>query len=218
MSSLLCVRWTIKPLITPRPLLPCSGCRKPQAFHSSGKFRLNANGRRLDAWLLYRCAICETTWKLPVVERRSVKALEPAFLRALQSNDATLAESVAFDLAGLRRFAGQIEVSSEITAEKTAVSRITGAPSRLEIGLSLPYPVALRADRLLARELGLSRERVRKMEKTGRLYAVQEKRLKLRRPIADRLRIILDLSGENDRQTIALLAAGNGTARPDDGN
>ena len=225
MTSLLSVRWTIKPLTAPRPLLPCSGCGKSETFQSSDRFRLNANGKRLDAWLLYRCATCETTWKRPVIERRNVQALDPAFLRALQSNDRALAETLAFDLTDLRRFARQIEVCSEVTVKREILTGSiapadlmnhldpprSGARARcwtsLEIALSVPVAAAQRTDRLLANELRLPRARIRKLEETGCLSATLHGRYKLGRPVADQLNIRIDLSGEAGACGIAKAAA-----------
>lgn len=214
MTRLLCVHWSVTPLSAPQPRLFCGGCGQPRAFESSGKFRLNANGKQLDAWLLYQCTHCQSTWKRPVIERRTVRALDQGFLEALQSNDAALAEALAFNLAGLRRFAGEIEICGDVAVRKAAVSGPTCAPSRIEIELSLPCPTALRTDRLLARELGLSREGIRKLETTGRLHAVQEGGRRLRRPPADGLRIALDLSGEKDAMAIALAARGQSRQAP----
>ncbi|WP_282611211.1 DUF1062 domain-containing protein [Pelagibius sp. Alg239-R121] len=225
MSSLLSVRWTVKPITAPRPWLPCSGCGKPEAFQSSGKFRINASGKRLDAWLLYRCIACETSWKRPLIERRHIQTLDPSFLSALQSNDSALAETLAFDLADLLRFAARVEVDSDVLVDKKILSaghtsadlethlglpefRTPTSPwAGLEIALSVPVPITLRTDRLLARELRLPRARVRKLEQTGRLAATLDGRHRVRRPAADQVMIRMDLSREADAFRIARAAA-----------
>ncbi|TIW96850.1 MAG: hypothetical protein E5V57_26540, partial [Mesorhizobium sp.] len=53
MSSILRIRWVIAPKTAPRPLINCNRCNGLKAYHSSGKFRVNANGKRIDAWLIY---------------------------------------------------------------------------------------------------------------------------------------------------------------------
>ena len=104
MSGSICVLWTIVPCITPRPWLGCGTCGQVKPFSSSDKIRLNANGRRLDAWLIYKCSTCDATWNRPVIERQPVKSLDPDFLAALQANDPGLVRRSAFDLIGsLRR-------------------------------------------------------------------------------------------------------------------
>ena len=66
------------PRTPPRPWLACSRCRGIKPFRCSEKFRLNANGKRLDAWLIYRCASCDNTWNRPVLERRNRRDIDPA--------------------------------------------------------------------------------------------------------------------------------------------
>ena len=87
MSNLPRVQWTITPRIAPQPWLPCRRCDRPRPFRSSGKIRANANGKRLDAWLIYRCADCGSPWKRPLLQRRSIRDIDPASLQALQGND-----------------------------------------------------------------------------------------------------------------------------------
>ena len=48
----------------------CGGCGKKQPFVNTGKFRVNANGSRLDVWLIFRCSKCKHSWNLTVYERR----------------------------------------------------------------------------------------------------------------------------------------------------
>ncbi|MFC0803867.1 DUF1062 domain-containing protein [Ensifer sp. P24N7] len=80
MCNTLQVRWTIIPLIPPQPWVACSGCGGVRAFESSNKIRLNANGRKLDAWLIYKCSTCDRTWNRPIFERRNVRDIRPAVL------------------------------------------------------------------------------------------------------------------------------------------
>ncbi len=204
----LSVRWTVTPLTAPRPRLFCRDCGETQAFESSGKFRLNANGKRLDAWLLYRCLICETTWKRPVVERQPLQALDPGLLGALQSNDAALAESFAFDLAGLRRFAGEIEICSDVKVQKAVISGPICTPSRIAIEFSLPHPTAVRADRLLARELGLSRTRIAGLARQDKVRAALKGAYQLRKPVTDGLQVHIDLPDLQDAARVLSLASG----------
>ena len=75
-------RWEIHQDGVPalRRFCPGYGCERP--FVSSGKFRMNANGRRLDVWLIYKCPACGTTWNMEVVARTPVSELSPGRLRA----------------------------------------------------------------------------------------------------------------------------------------
>lgn len=90
-AILLQVQWLVKPLRTPRPWLRCSRCDARTPFISSDKFRVNAQKKRIDAWLVYRCVQCDQSWNFPVPERCPVNGIEPTILRALTENDSALA-------------------------------------------------------------------------------------------------------------------------------
>ena len=105
------VRWTIIPQIAPQPWIACSGCGGLRAFQSSGKIRLNANGRRLDAWLIYKCLACEKTWNRPIFERQTVRDISPAVLDALQSNDPLALEALELFCGFLGSVAGNLALT-----------------------------------------------------------------------------------------------------------
>ncbi|MGF1594248.1 MAG: DUF1062 domain-containing protein [Kiloniellaceae bacterium] len=206
MDKSLRVLWTIISQDTPRALRHCSHCGSEQRFRSSGRFRLNANGRRICAWLIYKCAACDHTWNRPLLERRPLAGLAPALLDALRRNDSDLASRVAFDVTSLRRHCKDVEQASDTTVHKLVVSRVSGAVQRLEIRLAVPQATALRLDRLLNRELGLSRKRLQALCTEMRLILAPEGSRALRRAVRDGGSVILDLSREADAAALAVAA------------
>ncbi|MGE6783061.1 DUF1062 domain-containing protein [Ensifer adhaerens] len=202
MSHTLTVQWTISPLTAPRPILACSRCGGHRPFVCSGKTRLNANGRRLDAWLIYRCAACDDTWNRPIFERRNVANVDANALASLQSNDPVWIRQMAFDIEGLRQCTDRIEEFVGCHVERRVMSGTT-ACTRLEIILAAPGASSLRVDRLLSTELAVSRARLTRLEAGGLLTLVPEARKGLQRPIRHGSRIVLDLSAQDDRAEIA---------------
>ncbi len=202
MSHTLLVQWTIVPRIAPRALIACNRCRTTRAFVPSGKTRLNANGRRLDAWLIYRCSDCDNTWNRPIFERRHVGDIDPADLCALQNNDEIFIEKVAFDIDGLRRHAGQVEEFPDVHLRKAILQPAAGSPIRLEILFDLAVKTSLRTERLLSAELGLSRSRVATLADAGRVAAIPPGRNALQRALKDQMRVVIDLADEADRNAI----------------
>lgn len=88
-------RWEIHQDGVPALRRFCPGCGCERPFVSSGKFRMNANGRRLDVWLIYKCPACGTTWNMEVVARTPVSELSPGRLRAYESNNPAAARACA---------------------------------------------------------------------------------------------------------------------------
>ena len=60
--------WMIKPVKPPAVRRQCPGCGK-DLYESTGRFRVNANGNRLDVWLIYRCMQCGKSWNMEILER-----------------------------------------------------------------------------------------------------------------------------------------------------
>lgn len=73
----------------------CGGCGKKQAFINSGKFRVNANGNRVDVWLIYRCKKCKHSWNLAIYER-----MRPS---KIKKDDYELASKYGNDIDFLKR-------------------------------------------------------------------------------------------------------------------
>ncbi len=204
MSRILRVRWTVTSAIAPQPLIACTRCGAVRPFKSSGKTRLNANGKRLSAWLIYRCTTCEETWNRPIFERQSVSSIKPHVLQALQRNDAEWINALAFDLKHLRmpvrEFAG-------VDVNKRQVSPAPGPWSELEIVFEVLLPTSCRLDRLLAEHLQVSRTDIRRLHKSGLLTTSPANPKALRKSIFDRLRVIIDLSCERGTRNLDPTAA-----------
>jgi hypothetical protein len=185
-------RWTILPKTAPEPWIACSGCGGPRPFQSSGKIRLNAQGKKLDAWLIYKCRDCDKTWNCPIFERRSVDQISAADLEALHANDPAWVRRREFDIAGLRGKVWRIDEYTEFEVHKEVLCDPDGGPRRKEITLIVPLPSSLRLDRLLSRELELSRSVLQGLHKRGKLLIDPDLKDGLHRRIKDGTHVILE--------------------------
>lgn len=210
MSNVIRVKWTISPKIAPQPWRACGRCGEQRPFRCSGKFRLNANGKRLDAWLIYKCTACDETWNRTVIERRAARDFDPNVLAGFEANDPALVGRFAFDVAALRKASHRVEEFAEVEVRKELPDGTSASnnSASLEIGLRAPMTVPLRLDRLLASELGLARSRVEHLEECGRLSVWPNERRALRRPLRNGMLIVLDLTGEPDAPRIVAAATG----------
>ena len=206
MSDVLRVLWTVVPRTAPQPWLNCHRCRGIRKFRSSEKIRVNANGKRLDAWLIYKCTSCDGTWNRPVLERRHVRTIDPLFLISLRANDPELVRGLAFDAENLRRKVGLVEEFDDVLVRKEVLSESMPPARRLEIRCAVPETTRLRVDRLLATELHLSRSRIRNLQNTGDLAVSPEGSRMLRTAVRDGMRVTIDLSEAYDRDKIAMAA------------
>lgn len=199
MRNALQVRWTVVPKIAPQPWIVCSGCEGLRAFQSSNKIRLNANGRKLDAWLIYKCMTCDKTWNRPIFERRNVRDINPAVLEALQSNDPDWIRAETFNLEALGRKSQRIDEFAEFEIRKQLL-RDAAYWKLLEIELSVPFPTSVRLDRLLASELKISRSQLSALHENALLRTNPDRADTLRRRISSGIRVTVDLSDLADRE------------------
>ncbi|TSE13595.1 DUF1062 domain-containing protein [Mesorhizobium intechi] len=208
MSGTLRLHWAIAPEIAPQPLINCNRCGSVKAYRCSGKFRVNANGKRIDVWLIYRCIDCDNSWNFGIFERRNRRDIEPALLQALESNDPGLARRHAFDVVALRNQVGRVEEFPDVVVHKRLLGGARDSAAALELRLGLEMPTSLRLDRLLANELGISRSRLQALEEQRLLVVDPDGAKALRKPARTGTAIRIDLSGEPDQEAIIRAAGG----------
>jgi hypothetical protein len=206
MSDVLRVQWTIIPRTAPQPWLNCNRCGGVRRFRTSDKIRVNANGKRLDAWLIYRCISCDNTWNRPILERQHVRTIDPEFLMSLRANEPALARRLASDVEELKRRAARVEAFDDVLVIRKVLLENTLPLRRLEILCAVPQPTALRVDRLLAAELHWSRSRIQRMERAGELVVLPAGS-RLRRAVRDGTRLVIDLSQASYSKVV--MAAGS---------
>lgn len=148
------VRRTRLPLVRRR----CPSCGS-DTFEASGKFRVNANGKLLDVWLLLKCTRCDRTVKATVIERSA--SIDPNLLRRFEDNDPDLVTEVLLDPATARknRFTLEWAGSWEITSDPDVPCR--QYPCSVRVTFADPIP--LRPAQLIAHGLGVSRSKIKQM-------------------------------------------------------
>lgn len=145
------IYWKVEYPSPPSILRHCKKCGKTMRFFSSGLFRVNANGRYLDIWLIYRCESCQTTWNMEVYSRISPQGLPASLLQGFETSDSSLAMRYALDFALLKRNGA---VPGEIPF--TVVGEDLAAAEETRLHLSSEYPSPVRVSAVLRQKLGWS--------------------------------------------------------------
>lgn len=81
----------------------CPRCNSRRCFRCAYKFRVNANKKLVDVWLLFSCIRCNQTARLPVIERLPASRVGRTNLRAFEDDDRQLAVAAASNRTLLRR-------------------------------------------------------------------------------------------------------------------
>lgn len=87
------------------PLLKrkCAKCNSSQHYYCSEKFRVNAQKRNLDVWLIYRCVECDNTLNVTILSRVKPEAIDKDLYQRFLANDADTAWKYAFDAELMKR-------------------------------------------------------------------------------------------------------------------
>lgn len=88
-------RWEIKAKNTPTLKRKCNRC-SGNRFYCSHKFRINAQKRNLDVWLIYRCVACDSTYNLTIVSRTKPERIKEDMFLKFSENDENTAWAYAF--------------------------------------------------------------------------------------------------------------------------
>jgi hypothetical protein len=159
------------PTCLPILLRRCHRCPSGR-FRANGKFRVNANHKLLDAWLLALCTVCGDTIKLTVLERMNVRSVPPALLNLLHDNDPALAAELLQDPAVRRRNRIALDWDNAWRLESGA----PGQPHQpggeaIEVSVRFTARIPVRPVRLIAEGFGLSRAEAERLLAEGNLVS-----------------------------------------------
>lgn len=91
------VTWDIQYQFPPSAIRYCKKCGKKTEYICSGLFRINAQRKYLDIWLIYRCSDCDSTWNMTIYSRINPKSIDLKTLDGFHSNNKELAKKYAMD-------------------------------------------------------------------------------------------------------------------------
>ncbi|QRG66472.1 DUF1062 domain-containing protein [Brevibacillus choshinensis] len=60
-------------------------------------FRVSAQRKYLDIWLIYKCSDCDCTWNMTIYSRINPKSIASEILEGFRSNDGELVKKYAMD-------------------------------------------------------------------------------------------------------------------------
>ncbi len=185
MSYYKTITWQIVPLALPTIHRTCSKCGQGATYKNSEKFRVNANKKSLDIWLIYHCEKCKSTFNLTLFERINPKDMAPDLLHRFMTNDKDLTKKFGFNKAIHDRNKVILDLASvpfEVLGEH--VDMVTP----VQIDISCPWHLGMRLDRVLSKKLCTSREAIKKLCKDNRIIGDSPRRI-LREKIKSQMTI-----------------------------
>ena len=160
--------WAVVPTCLPIILRRCHVCASKR-FRASGKCRVNANHKLLDAWLLALCTVCGDTTKLTVLERMNVRSVRPELLDRLHHNDPGLIAELLQDPVMRRR--NRIALDWDNAWRLDTGGSFQREDEAIDISVRFAARIPVRPVRLIAEGFRVSRAEVERLVTEGKLVS-----------------------------------------------
>ncbi len=149
----------------------CPKCGRKTYFQNTKKFRVNANGNKLDIWLIYQCGECKHTLNLSIYERQKVSSISKEEYRRFLDNDEWLAEMYGKNLQLFRKNKVPVDLKKVnynfVKLHET--TKYSDFGERIVIEVKNPYQLKIRPKKQIAEILGISGNQVKSLLEKGEM-------------------------------------------------
>ena len=154
----------------------CPKCGRKTHFKNTKKFRVNANGNKLDIWLIYQCEECKHTLNLAIYERQKVSSIPAEEYQRFLDNNEQLAEMYGKNMQLFRKNKADIDLErldyDFVKLHETMECSNSG--ERILVTIHNPYQLKIRPEKQIAEVLGLSRSQVKSLLREGKIELNRE--------------------------------------------
>ena len=154
---------------TPLLIKKCSHCDSDR-FYCSDKFRMNAQKKNIDVWLIYRCVKCDNTCNLTLLSRSKPDLIDKTLFHSFSMNDKDTAWKYAFSTEmerknNLRLDYGSVEY--EIIPNTSLEDLLNLSNEVIKIHIKCELEFDLKLSSLIRRRFSLSANQVKRMFEDG---------------------------------------------------
>ena len=145
------VNWDVQYISPPPAIKYCKKCGVKKEYVCSNLFRVNAQRKSLDIWLIYKCSDCDSTWNMTIFSRINPKSISPELLEGFHSNSGELVTKYAMNADLIHKNGAQSGLPKYIIQGPVIDFTIP-----VELHIKSPYPFRLKLSTLLREKLSLS--------------------------------------------------------------
>ena len=161
--------WEIKAKNSPLLIKKCSHCDSDR-FYCSDKFRMNAQKKNIDVWLIYRCVKCDNTCNLTLLSRSKPDLIDKTLFHSFSMNDKDTAWKYAFSTEmerknNLRLDYGSVEY--EVIPNTSLEDLLNLSNEVIKIHIKCEFEFDLKLSSLIRRRFSLSANQVKRMFEDG---------------------------------------------------
>ena len=149
----------------------CSKCGKKTYYKNTKKFRVNANGNKLDVWLIYQCEECKHTLNISIYERQKVSSIPNQEYQCFLNNDEQFAEMYGKNVQLFRKNKADIDfekINYDFVKLHETVE-YSDSEEQIVVAINNPYQLKIRPEKQIAEILGLSRSQVKNLLEKGKM-------------------------------------------------
>ena len=163
------ITWEVKVKNTPLLIKKCSHCDSDR-FYCSDKFRMNAQKKNIDVWLIYRCVKCDNTCNLTLLSRSKPDLIDKTLFHSFSMNDKNTAWKYAFSTEmerknNLRLDYGSVEYEVIPNTSLEALLNLSNEVVKIHIKYEFEFDFKLSS--LIRRCFSLSANQVKRMFEDG---------------------------------------------------
>lgn len=163
------ITWKVKVKNTPLLIKKCSHCDSDR-FYCSDKFRMNAQKKNIDVWLIYRCVKCDNTCNLTLLSRNKPDLIDKTLFHSFSMNDKDTAWKYAFSTEmerknNLRLDYGSVEY--EVIPNTSLEDLLNLSNEVIKIHIKYEFEFDLKLSSLIRRCFSLSANQVKRMFEDG---------------------------------------------------
>lgn len=165
--------WEVQSLSFLPVLRYCKKCGKKNLFACSRQFRVNAQRRYLDIWLIYKCRDCNTTWNAAVYSLISPQAIKPRLLDGFYKNDNELVEKYAMDSLFLQENGAEAGLP-----EYSVIGECFSLNETVQLEIKSKYPLSVKVSSVVRSKLLLSEKEYLRLIASGKIKSLPGQDLK----------------------------------------
>lgn len=161
--------WEIRVKNCPLLIKKCGHCDSDR-FYCSDKFRMNAQKKNIDVWLIYRCVKCDNTCNMTLLSRTKPDLIDKKLFHSFSMNDREVAWQYAFSAGVASRNNLQLDYDSveyEVINTVSLEDILNMSSEIISIQVKCDFDLSLKLSSLIKRCLPLSSTRLKLLFEKG---------------------------------------------------
>ncbi len=177
--------WEVMAKNTPLIKRKCNHCDSDR-FYCSEKFRMNAQKKYIDVWLIYKCNKCDSTYNMTIFSRTKPEMINKDLFNKFLENNKELAWKYAFSREASRKNNVELDFGSveyDIQHDNLSVEDILNFENEfVTFKIKYPFDFNLKLTSVIRICLNLSANKLNELIE-AEVISVQEKQLQKKRKV-----------------------------------